>query len=218
LRRVHCKADEEEDQSFKLLGIYLDEYLNFDRNTDVLCAKLTRANFCLRRSANVIPEKSLIELYHSLFHSHLLYCINIYSCTSTKNINRIKILQKKAIRIITKSKHNAHTSLLFKKLNILPFESLLKFKKLQFMHSIHYNYCPKSLLNVFPKRNDNMHNYNLRESNDYILPIARIESFKKFPLYSFVQEWNHAGDIIHHYNPVTFKITLEIEIFMSISD
>jgi hypothetical protein len=218
LKRVHNNADLEDDQSFKLLGIYLDEYLNFDKNTDVLCAKLTRANFCLRRSANVIPEKSLTELYHSMFHSHLLYCINVYSCTSIKNLNRIKLLQKKAIRIITKSKHNAHTNTLFKKMKILPLESLLKFKKLQFMHSVHYNYCPKSFINTFPKRSEQVQNYNLRDSNDYIMPNARIELFKKFPIYSFPQELNHAGDIIHHHNPVTFKIALEAELLLSLTD
>ena len=47
---------------------------------------------------------------------------------NTKTINRLNILQKKAIRIITKSRYNAHTSPLFKNLNILKLDDLYKKK------------------------------------------------------------------------------------------
>jgi hypothetical protein len=215
---VFNDAEREEDKSFKLLGIYLDEYLNFDKNTDILCSKLSRANFCLRRSANVIPVKSLKDLYFALFHSHLLYCINVYSCTSQKNLNRIKILQKKAIRIVSKAKYNAHTGVLFKDLNILPFELLIKNQRLKFMHSIYYNYCPKSYIGFFQKRDERNHDYNLRENNMFTVPAARVEHFKKFPSYAFVQAWNSAGDVIYHQNQITFKVALSYDLFSSITE
>jgi hypothetical protein len=216
LKRVFNDAEVEEDRSFKLLGIYLDEYLNFDKNTDILCAKLSRANFCLRRSANVIPTKSLKDLYFALVHPHLLYCINVYTCTSQKNLNRIKLLQKKAIRIVSKAKYNAHTGTLFKTLNILPFDLLIRNQRLKFMHSIYYDYCPKSYIGFFQKRDNRNHDYNLRENNMFTVPIARIEHFKKFPSYAFVQVWNNAGDVIYHQNQVTFKVALSYELFSSI--
>jgi hypothetical protein len=217
LTRVHNDAMLEENKSFKLLGIYLDEYLSFDKNTDVLCAKLTRANYCLHRSANTVPLKALKDLYFALFHSHLLYCINIYSCTSLKNLNRIKTLQKKAIRIISKAKCNAHTDPLFFKSEILPFNLLIKFQRLRFMHSIFYNYCPKSFRGTFTRNEERNHDYNLRETNDFNPPIARIEHFKKFPLYAFTNEWNCAGDVTYHHNPVTFKIALNQELLSTLN-
>jgi hypothetical protein len=85
------------------------------------------------------------------------------------------------------------------------------------MHSVFYNYCPKSFFNIFQKREDRNHDYNLLETNSYVVPIARIELFKKFPLYTFVQYWNTAGDIIFHQNPITFKKALTYELFSSLN-
>ena len=82
-------------------------------------------------------------------HPHLLYCINILACTSTKNVNRILKLQKKAICIITKSNINEHTAPLFTNTKILPFDKLILQRKLLFMHAIHYNYALKSFADSF---------------------------------------------------------------------
>jgi hypothetical protein len=35
-----------------------------------------------------------------MVHSHIVYCINIYSCANTKSLNRLRIKQKQAVRII----------------------------------------------------------------------------------------------------------------------
>ncbi len=48
--------------------------------------------------ANISVE-ILKSLYFALVHPHLLYCISVYSCTSTSVLKRLTILQKKAIRI-----------------------------------------------------------------------------------------------------------------------
>ncbi len=49
----------------------------------------------------------------TLVHSHLSYCPIILNCLSKTNLNRLEKVQKKAIRIITNSKYNAHTAPLF---------------------------------------------------------------------------------------------------------
>ncbi len=82
------------------------------------------------------------KLYFSLFHSHLLYCINILSCTSQTNITKILTMQKKAIRIVTNAPYNSHTNPLFLEINVLPFDKLITLNRLLFMHAIAYNYAP----------------------------------------------------------------------------
>jgi hypothetical protein len=95
IERVHGKHDDPKMQSFKLLGIYLDEHLTLNRHTDHVAAKLSRALYLINRVKHFVSCNSLRKLYYSLFHSHLLYCINILSCISQSNINRIAILQKR---------------------------------------------------------------------------------------------------------------------------
>jgi hypothetical protein len=60
-------------------------------------AKLSQANFIISRVKNLLPKKVLKTLYFALFHPHILYCLPVFSCTSSKNIKKIATLQKKAV-------------------------------------------------------------------------------------------------------------------------
>ncbi len=155
LQRVYNNCPDPDHREYKLLGVYFDEYISFDKHVSILCAKLSRACFIIRRVSNSLSLKSLKCLYFALFHPHMLYCINIYTCTSAKNLKRITILQKKVIRLINKTNTTAHTEELFKSSNILPFDKLILKAKLLFMHSICYNYAPKTFSNTFPHNPQN---------------------------------------------------------------
>jgi hypothetical protein len=216
LSRICNEAEEEENRSYKLLGVTLDEFLTFDKHIDLLCAKLTRANFFLRRVQHKIGENHLKELYYALFHSHILYCINIYSCTSKKNIKRIQTLQKKAMRIISCKNATHHTVNLFRKHEILPIESLIKFNSLKLIHSIMYKYSHPPL-QAFLRRNETRDTgYELRNNELLLVPYPKTDIFKKFPLYNFPTLWNEAGDIIFHSNPITFTIALKMELLQKL--
>jgi hypothetical protein len=204
-----------EDRSYKLLGIYFDEHLTFDKQNEILCAKLARANFFLRRVQKCILPNHLKDLYFALFHSHLLYCINIYTCTSKKNIQRIHILQKKAIRIINSAKSNSHTDPFFKKCNILPFPNLIKYSNLKLMHSLVYKYGPTTLINSVIKNEDRNTGHVLRNQEIMYVPTVKTEIFKRFPLYILPSSWNAAGNLIFYSNPITFRIALFMNLLSS---
>jgi hypothetical protein len=120
-----------------------------------------------------------------MLHSHITYCPIILSITSKSNLNKIFIMQKKAIRTITQSKYNDHTAALFYDEKILPLDYVILQAKLIFMHSIKYKYCPHSFNDVFTYNNVEDFVYELRYPNEFIVPRARIELFKKIPLYTF---------------------------------
>ena len=216
LERVFLENINPEHQTYKLLGVHFDEYLNFDKHSSYICAKLSRSLYCIKRVSNKLSKKSLLSLYYALIHPHLLYCINILSCTSKSNLLRIQKMQKKAIRIITKAKINEHTGPLFKLCKILPFEQLCLQAKLLFMHSIHYNYAPNSFSNTFPTNQIRNIEHNLRNQNEFLLPGCRIEWFKKFPLYTFPLAWNNLGDIGFQFNRITFHFALKDYLLESI--
>jgi Reverse transcriptase (RNA-dependent DNA polymerase) len=197
------------EKYYKYLGILIDENLNFNAHTDYLCNKLSKALYCLRRAKSFVTKNALVLLFHALFNAHLWYCTNIISITSQSNINRIQILQKKAIRLVTNSDYNAHTAELFTNLKVLPFEKLIKYKQLLFMHSIKYKLAPSSFNNMWLVNNEIERNYNLRLNDDFVLPYPRFEGFRKFPSYSFAKCWNEADEIRLQRNPLTFKIELK---------
>jgi hypothetical protein len=84
LIRVNNDNPNIDDRSYKLLGIYLDEHLSFDTRCTHVCNKISLYNYIINRSKNFLPNKSLKTLYFALVHSHLLYCLPIYSCTTQK--------------------------------------------------------------------------------------------------------------------------------------
>ena len=110
---------------------------------------------------NNINLKGLRSLYFALIHSHLSYCPIILDTLSKTNLNKLFKIQKKAIRIITNSKYNDHTGPLFAMHKILPLDKIIKQAKLNFMHSIAFNYAPKSFENVWIKNNERLMGLNL---------------------------------------------------------
>ena len=97
LERVFNDNPSIEHKSYKLLGVYFDEYLSFDKHCSYICAKLSRSIFCIKRASNKLSLKSLRSLYYALVHPHLLYCNTILNCTSSVNLTKIKKLQKKLL-------------------------------------------------------------------------------------------------------------------------
>jgi hypothetical protein len=208
LERYHNNHQKPDCRSYKLLGIYLDEHLTFDLHVNNLCKKLSRSMYCIKTAKNNLNPPGLRSLYFALIHSHLSYCPIILNCLNKTNFNRLEKIQKKAIRIITKSAYNAHTQPLFLNSKILPLDKIIKQGKLLFMHSVFYEYAPSSFQNVWQKNRDRQISQNLRNENEFTLPIPRIEQFKKFPLYSLPQEWNSAEELVFYQNKTTFKHAL----------
>ena len=78
--------------------------------------KISRSLFAINAAKHIIGGKALQTLYNSLVHSHLTYCAPIWGSAAASTLDKIVKQQKKALRIITNSKYNAHTTILFKNL------------------------------------------------------------------------------------------------------
>jgi hypothetical protein len=149
-------------------------------------------------------------LYYALIHSHLTYCTAILNSITQANKIRIEKVQKKAIRIMTSSPYNAHTNPLFLQHSILPLDKLILQAQLSFMHAIEYKYAPVSFENIWTKTGQREHVQNLRNANDFYLPIPRTEMFKKSTFYAMPAAWNNLPiEIKLQQNKITFKWALK---------
>jgi hypothetical protein len=210
IERVHINHPIKQNRAYKLLGVYFDETLSFDYHIQHLISKLNRSLYCINKSKNFLTKPALKSLYFALIHSHLSYCPIITSCATSQNLKKLFTTQKKAIRIITSSNYNAHTDILFKNLKILPLNKLFLNAKLLFMHSVIYDYCPRSFHNIWntnENRNPDL-NHNLRNANQLAIPHPRIDLFKKSALYSLPVLWNDLDELKLQMNKKTFKISL----------
>ena len=99
-------------ESFKFLGVLIDHNLTWNNHVTLISNKLSRTCGILAKLKNLLPECILQLIYNALFLSHLNYGITAWGFHSC---SRLLKLQKKAVRLISKRKYNAHTSPIFKK-------------------------------------------------------------------------------------------------------
>ena len=72
----------------KFLGVTIDEQLTWDPHVTALRQKLGYASSILNKIRDSVPTELHRDLYHTLFESHLTYCISVWggapSCTTDK--------------------------------------------------------------------------------------------------------------------------------------
>lgn len=113
---------------FKTLGVYFSENLSWDRHVNYLAGKLSQVIGCMRRHCQNFPISVNRALYMCLFSSSINYGALVWATTTADNINKLLVLQKRAIRIVTKVPYLAHTAQLFQQLKIISVKSLYSFR------------------------------------------------------------------------------------------
>ena len=150
--------------STKFLGVHIDSRLTWNDHIFSLTSTIARNVGVISKLKYILPQPILKTLYQSLIVPHLSYCSIIWSGTSNKNLNRLFILQKRAIRHIAKADSHDHTSPLFRILNLLKLKDLLRVNVACFAHKVLNHILPPSFTDFF-HRNNEVHSYSTRQAN-----------------------------------------------------
>jgi hypothetical protein len=105
------------------------------------------------------------------------------------NLQKIRIKQKQAIRIICNANFRAHTGPLFKQQKILPFDKLIEFSRIKFMHSFHFKLLPMSFAKTWITNGERNPDRMLRNSEDYYIPAHRVEFVKRLQVFTLPAAW-----------------------------
>ena len=149
----------------KFLGLYIDEYLQWNHHISHCAKKISSGLYAINSAKHTLSNENLKILYYSLIHPYLLYGITLWGNTYKKYLHKLEILQKKAIRTITCSTYNEHTSPLFKTLNILKFNDLHDLHINGIMYTFVNQKLPSPLLDMFEYQADD-YSYNTRHIKD----------------------------------------------------
>ena len=128
----------EEVDKFNYLGIVIDQHLTWNAHVRALSSKICKVIGILNRLKNFVPRSVLKTIYNSLIHSKLQYGILVWGHGS----DSIFKLQKKAVRVMTKSKFFAHTDPIFQTENILKFSDLRRLSELKFYYKLLHGSLP----------------------------------------------------------------------------
>ena len=128
-------------KSVKYLGIEIDESLNWKKHIYDIAIKLNRANALLFTIRNYVNKHILRTIYFAIFDSHINY-INLIWGQNLHAVNRIVILQKKALRIMNFQSRDSHSSPRFKSNHILKLEDKILSKIYFFINNSFNNLLP----------------------------------------------------------------------------
>ena len=163
--------------NIKYLGMYIDKYLSWDFHIMQLSKKLSRACGIMSKLRYSAPIETRLQVYYAIFYSHLTYGCNIWGLTTEENLNKIELLQKKCIRIMTFSDFNSHTTPLFIDLKLLKIRDIIKFQQLKLVYEFCKDALPDDLQNLF-KFSSDVHSTNLTLNSAYkkLLHIPNIKT------------------------------------------
>ena len=97
----------------KYLGVVINDTLSFSTHISNISSKISKTIGIMYRIRSFVPESALLKLYYSLIYPYLSYCNVIWGDTHDIHLNKLLLLQKKAVRIITNSEFLASTTPLF---------------------------------------------------------------------------------------------------------
>ena len=84
----------------KLLGVEIDDKLNFTSHISNICIKASQKVGVLLRLRNLIPCKAKLIIYKSSIRPHLTYCHLVwYNCRSSDS-RKIERIQERALRTV----------------------------------------------------------------------------------------------------------------------
>ena len=156
----------------------------------------------------------LKTLYCSLILPHLQYCALIWANTYPSRIYKLKILQKKVIRTVTKSDYMAHTNNLFKRNNLWKLDNIYKCQLGVFMYKFSNHMLSANMVTIFC-RNSEVRSHNTKKYIDYYIPQTRTNINKFSVTYMGPLFWNFlSSDIKLSISKHSFKHNI-IELLLS---
>ena len=115
-----------------------------------------------------LDRNALMLIYNSLVESRLRYGILSWSTASQTQLNRLRVLQNKALRFITFSRPDTSMLPLYAKLNVLPLDKLVLLHQVTNMYSFTNNLLPPAFTSYCTKP---QHGFNTRFSkNNFLIP------------------------------------------------
>ena len=173
----------------KFLGVYIDSNLSWSDHINSISNKISRGVGILSKLKHFIPRTTLRSLYQTLILPHLSYCCSVWSSATKTLLNKLVILQKRAIRHITNAYYLDSTSNLFLSLNLLKLPDLININLATIAYRATNNNLPPPFVNIF-RTNKDTHNYNTRQSNNIHCVLCRSNIIRFNSCNRAIDYWN----------------------------
>ena len=114
----------------------------------------------------ICTQNLFFTLYYALIYPYLTYCNLIWASTYVTNLQRIYLLQRRAVRAISKADYKASSKPRFANLKILDVFSIYSLQVSSFMYLYHHDALAITFTQIFQTGNQ-IHQYSTRYSDFY---------------------------------------------------
>ena len=144
----------------------------------------------LYKVRDFVNANILKSIYYALFESHINYACIIWG-QNISTINRLYILQKKALRIINLKEHNGHSSPLFHYSRIIKVADKVKIENCLFINKYSNNKLPSIFTNWFTFSAMSPNYQTLFASKENLqIPSVQTTYGKNAFVYMVIKTWN----------------------------
>ena len=150
--------------SVKLLGVTIDNKLNFDEHVTKLCKKASQKIHALARISHFMSQEKLRVIMKAFIESQFGYCPLVWMFYSRTLNNRINRLHERALRLVYKDTNLTFDELLRKDNSFTIHHRNLQ-KLATEMYKVYNDLSPTIMKSVFPER---VVPFNFRNKNPFI--------------------------------------------------
>ena len=175
--------------SSKFLGVILDQHLSWKDHIKTISSKIAKNIGILNRASYLLPPKIRLTLYYSLIYPYLGYCNLIWASTYKSNLQRLTILQKRALRFIAGTPYGSHTGTSFIEFKLLTVEQIRIAQVGEFMYRYEHNLLPAIYQKLFLLTSE-IHSYPTRSTKLYRQPFARTNTRLFSIRFAGAKVWN----------------------------
>ena len=147
----------------KYLGVLIDYKLSWNNHIDTILLKISRTVGLLLKLRHFVPFSTLISIYHSLIAPCLRYGLIAWGQASKSQLNKLLVLQKRALRFIHFAKPRDHAIPLYINTKILPNNFLYYQLLAETMSDVRNNLVPTNIQELFLPLS-RVHSYGIRSS------------------------------------------------------
>jgi hypothetical protein len=208
------ESDIPRNPCLKLLGVYMDEQLNFKRHIATKCRAAMCALMCLKKLRPHLSKETSLKLANALIFSHMDYGNGLFINLPKSTLHPFQRIQNYTAKVILqRSKFSSSTEAL-KELHILPIHVRSEFKLLVLTFKCIHGLAPKYLSDLL---NATRSRYTTRSSSRNILHVPFVKC-KTFAERSFSiaapKLWNNLPGSVQESETVDlFKKRLKTHLF-----
>ena len=155
----------------------------------------------LSRIKSFIPTNARILFYKAYIQPHFDFCNVIWGGTTSNNLHKLVILQKRACKLIFGHRYVTVSSAL-EEMNCISIYERILLQKARFMYKVSTEAVPVYISDLFEKECKIQSNLRFSSFKNYKTPRPKLELYKETLSYSGPSIWNKIPESIRCSNTI----------------